>query len=238
MYVGDIHIIVAIDRLLSMPTLQRIARRVRRFNCYPRPVPDDRDAILIVDDNDANLLALEAVLEPLQQRLVKARSGREALRFLLNDDCAVILLDVNMPELDGFETAALIRERERTRYTPIIFVTAVRREEEHIVKGYANGAVDYIVKPFAPETMAAKVRVFLEQHHREEVLRREALVRRQERDEFERRERMARAEAEAHREHLFALFMKAPVAIAIFKGPKQTFVLANPTFEQLVGRTN
>src|SRR5438874_2416727 len=148
MYVGDIHIIVAIDRLLSMPTLQRIARRVRRFNCYPRPVPDDRDAILIVDDNDANLLALEAVLEPLQQRLVKARSGREALRFLLNDDCAVILLDVNMPELDGFETAALIRE------------------------------------------------------------------------------------------HLFALFMKAPVAIAIFKGPKQTFVLANPTFEQLVGRTN
>src|SRR4030088_1936406 len=126
--------------------------------------------ILIVDDREANLLALEAVLEPLGQRLVKARSGGEALRFLLQEDCALILLDVQMPELDGFETAALIRERERTRYTPIIFVTAVRREEEHIVKGYANGAVDYVVKPFAPEAMLAKVHVFLELHEREQAL--------------------------------------------------------------------
>ncbi|MFL5312150.1 MAG: response regulator [Myxococcales bacterium] len=194
--------------------------------------------ILIVDDRDANLLALEAVLDPLQQRLVMVRSGREALRFLLNEDCALILLDVQMPELDGFETAALIRERERTRYTPIIFVTAVRREEEHILKGYANGAVDYVVKPFTAETMIAKVRVFLEQHRREEALKREATARREERDEFERREQRARAEADAHREHLYALFMKAPVAIAIVRGPEQAFVLANPKFEQLVSRTN
>src|SRR3981189_2634153 len=103
--------------------------------------------ILIVDDREANLLALEAVLEPLGERLVKARSGREALRFLLVEDCALILSDAQMPDPDGFETAALIRERERTRYTPIIFVTAVRREEEQIVKGYANGAGDYHVKP-------------------------------------------------------------------------------------------
>src|SRR5204862_202058 len=104
----------------------------------------------------------------------KERSGREALRFLLQEDCALILLDVQMPELDGFETAALIRERERTRYTPIIFVTAVRREEEQILKGYANGAVDYVVKPFSPETMVAKVRFFLDQHRRQLALKEEA----------------------------------------------------------------
>src|SRR4051812_3779408 len=193
--------------------------------------------ILIVDDRDANLLALEAVLEPLGERLIKARSGRDALRFLLQEDCALILLDVQMPELDGFETAALIRERERSRYTPIIFVTAIRREEEQIVKGYANGAVDYIVKPFAPETMIAKVRFFLEQFRREQVLKTELAARQQERDEFERREQMARAEADAHREHLYALFMKAPAAIAIVRGPRQEFVLANPKFQEMVGRT-
>ena len=143
-----------------------------------------------------------------------------------------------MPELDGFETAALIRERERFRYTPIIFVTAVRREEEHILKGYAQGAVDYVVKPFAPETMIAKVRFFLEVHQHEKALRWEAELRRQERDEFERREHMARAEADAHREHLHALFMKAPVAIAILQGPQLRFVLANPKFEQLVEKSS
>ena len=194
--------------------------------------------ILIVDDREANLLALEAVLEPLNQRLVKVRSGREALRFLLQEDCALILLDVQMPELDGFETAALIRERERTRYTPIIFVTAIRREEEHILKGYANGAVDYVVKPFAPETMIAKVHFFLDQHRREQVLRRELAEQKKEREEAERRERQARAEAEAHREHLHALFMKAPAAIAIVRGPQQEFVLANPQFQRLVDRNN
>src|SRR5437763_15238321 len=161
---------------------------------------DERATILIVDDREANLLALEAVLEPLQQRLVKVRSGADALRFLLQEDCAVILLDVNMPELDGFETAALIRERERSRYTPIIFVTAVRREEEHILKRDANGAVDYVGKPFAPETMVAKVRFFLEQHRREQILRRELAAQKVEREEIERRERLARAEADAHRE--------------------------------------
>src|SRR4051812_13112378 len=193
--------------------------------------------ILLVDDRDANLLALEAVLEPLRQRLVKVKSGREALRFLLQEDCSLILLDVNMPDLDGFETAALIRERERTRYTPIIFVTAVRREEEHIIKGYANGAVDYVVKPFAPETMIAKVTVFLEQHRREQMLRQEAALLSHERDEMQRREALARAEADAHREQLYALFMKAPAAIAVLSGEDLMFALANPHFEQLLGRT-
>src|SRR5689334_1628082 len=211
---------------------------MRRPTCYSPAVADAPATILIVDDRDANLLALEAVLEPLGHRLVKARSGREALRFLLEQDCALILLDVQMPELDGFETAALIRERERTRYTPIIFVTAVRREEEHILKGYANGAVDYVIKPFAPETMIAKVRAFLELYRHEQDLRREAALRAQERDEFERREKRARAEADAHREHLYALFMKAPAAICIVRDPEQRFVLANPRFEEMVGRKN
>jgi signal transduction histidine kinase/DNA-binding response OmpR family regulator len=114
----------------------------------------------------------------------------------------------------------------------------VRREEEHIIKGYANGAVDYVVKPFKPENMIAKVRFFLEQHRREMALLREVAERQKERDEFERRERMARAEADAHREHLYALFMKAPAAIAILRGDRQEFVLANPQFERLLGRTN
>jgi signal transduction histidine kinase/DNA-binding response OmpR family regulator len=192
---------------------------------------DGPATILIVDDRDANLLAMEAVLEPLGHRLVKARSGREALRFLLEEECALILLDVQMPELDGFETAALIRERERTRYTPIIFVTAVRREEEQILKGYAHGAVDYVLKPFAAETLTSKVRVLVEQYRREQDLKRE-------RTELARRERLARAEADAHREHLYALFMKAPAAIAILSGGELRFMLANPRFEEMVGRTN
>jgi CheY-like chemotaxis protein len=164
--------------------------------------------ILIVDDREANLLALEAVLEPLNERLVKVTSGREALRFLLREDCALILLDVQMPELDGFETAALIRERERNRYTPIIFVTAIRREEEHIIKGYANGAVDYVVKPFAPDTWWP-VR-FFEQYRRERVLRREVAAQRLEREEAGGGSEARPRRADAHREHLYALFAKAP----------------------------
>ena len=117
--------------------------------------------VLLVDDRPANLLALEAVLEPLHLRVVKTSSGREALRFLLEQPCALILLDVQMPDLDGFETAALIRQRERTRNTPIIFVTAVHREEQHIVRGYAGGAVDYVLKPFDPEMMRNKVQAFV-----------------------------------------------------------------------------
>src|SRR5260370_42250605 len=93
------------------------------LTCYSRSGADEPATILVVDDRDANLLALEAVLEPLQQRLVRARSGREALRFLLEEDCALILLDVQMPEGDGFQTAALIRARESNRQPPTIFVT-------------------------------------------------------------------------------------------------------------------
>ncbi|GAC1538864.1 MAG: hypothetical protein NVS2B9_05600 [Myxococcales bacterium] len=193
--------------------------------------------ILLVDDREANLLAMGAVLEPLGHRLVKATSGRDALKFLLADECALILLDVQMPGLDGFETAALIRKRERTRYTPIIFVTAVHREEAHIVKGYAHGAVDYILKPFDATVLVAKVRFFLQQHQRQLDLKREASDRTRERDELIVKADQARAAAESQREYLHALLMQAPAAIAILRGPDHVFELANPLYERLVGRS-
>ena len=192
--------------------------------------------ILIVDDRESNLFALKALLEPLQLRLILASSGREALKFLLKDDCALILLDVQMPDLDGFETATLIRSRERTRYTPIIFVTAVHREESHIIKGYTHGAVDYLVKPLDATLLLAKVRVFIEQYTREQGLLEEAALRTRERNQLEESERLARTDAEAQREQLHALFMQAPAAIAILSGPKHVFELANPQFEKMIGR--
>jgi two-component system sensor histidine kinase/response regulator len=118
--------------------------------------------ILLVDDQPENLLSAGAVLESLGQEVVLAESGREALRHLLDNDFAVILLDVMMPEMDGFETAALIRQRERSRLTPIIFLTALGRSEEHMRRGYDLGAVDYMSKPFVPEILRSKVSVFVE----------------------------------------------------------------------------
>src|SRR5215467_11264270 len=118
--------------------------------------------ILLVDDQEENLLSAGAVLEALGQEVIMAESGREALRQLLDNDFAVIVLDVMMPEMDGFETAALIRQRERSRLTPIIFLTALGRSEEHMLRGYGIGAVDYITKPFVPEILRSKVSVFVE----------------------------------------------------------------------------
>jgi signal transduction histidine kinase len=118
--------------------------------------------VLLVDDRADNLLALRAVLEPLGLDLVEAASGEEALRHLLAGDFALIILDVQMPVLDGFETARLIRGRERTRYVPIIFLTAISGQPEHYQRGYESGAVDYVYKPFEPEILRAKVSVFAE----------------------------------------------------------------------------
>jgi PAS domain S-box-containing protein len=126
--------------------------------------PDAREQVdvLLVDDRAENLLALEAILEPLGQRLVRARSGEEALRELLDRDFAVILLDVQMPGLNGFETAQLIKARERTKYIPIIFLTAISKEEEYVFQGYSVGAVDYMFKPFQPAILRSKVQVFVD----------------------------------------------------------------------------
>ncbi len=118
--------------------------------------------ILLVDDHPENLIALEAILDRLGQNLVKAHSGKEALRCLLHQDFAVILLDVQMPEIDGFETATLIRQRERSRSTPIIFLTAFSTSDNLVFKGYALGAVDYLLKPIDPVILASKVTVFVD----------------------------------------------------------------------------
>src|SRR6187431_1717990 len=119
--------------------------------------------ILIVDDRDDNLFSMETILEPDGYQLVKANSGRQALKILLTDlDFAMILMDVKMPNLNGFETAALIYEREKLRHIPIIFITANTYGEENIFKGYRLGAVDYIYKPINPELLRAKVAVFID----------------------------------------------------------------------------
>ena len=126
--------------------------------------------LLLVDDHPENLLALEAILEAPGQELILARSGDEALRQLLQHDFAAIILDVMMPEMDGFETAALIRQRERSLYTPIIFLTALGRSEEALFRGYHVGAVDYLVKPIVPAVLKSKVPVFVQLKRQSELL--------------------------------------------------------------------
>jgi CheY-like chemotaxis protein len=141
------------------------------------PHADDRREparILLVDDRPDNLLALEAILASLGQTLVRASSGEDALKALLADDYAVILLDVQMPGMDGFETAAHIKRRERTRDIPIIFLTAINREPQHAFRGYSTGAVDYLAKPFDPWVLRAKVAVFVDLHRKNRQLRRQA----------------------------------------------------------------
>ncbi len=130
-----------------------------------------KPAILAVDDRPENLIALRAILEPLGHEVVEATSGEQALRSLLTrDDFAVILLDVQMPVLDGFETAAAIKQRERTRNIPIIFVTALSTEAQHAFRGYQAGAVDYVTKPFDADILRAKVAGFIELWQKTEQL--------------------------------------------------------------------
>jgi PAS domain S-box-containing protein len=141
-------------------------------------------SILIVDDHPANLLALEGILEPLGQKIIRAASGEEALRRLLGQDFAVILMDVQMPGLDGLQTAALIKARERSRHTPIIFLTAINKDSSYVFKGYAQGAVDYLVKPFDPDILRSKVTVFVELWKRgEQLAQKDAQLREKELEE-------------------------------------------------------
>jgi signal transduction histidine kinase/DNA-binding response OmpR family regulator len=126
--------------------------------------PEPKTNILMVDDQPKNLLALEAILGSLDENLVRAQSGQEALEFLLKSDFAVILLDIQMPGMDGYETAEMIRRREKSKHTPIIFVTAINKTDENILKGYSLGAVDYLCKPIDPEILKAKVGAFVDLH--------------------------------------------------------------------------
>ncbi len=154
---------------------------------FPSPATgssDSRVNILLVDDEPANLLALEAVLEDLQENLVRAQSGEETLRRLREDDFAVILLDVQMPGLDGYATAKRIRAQERSRYTPILFLTASESDRFPIEQAYALGAFDYLVKPLMPEILRAKVAAFAELFRKSEQLQRQTEHLRQSEERF------------------------------------------------------
>jgi PAS domain S-box-containing protein len=180
----------------------------------PRTVLALRDQvnILIVDDRRENLLALEAILEPLGQRLVQAHSGEEALRRLLRDDFAVVLLDVQMPGMNGFETAQLIKSRERTRYIPIIFLTAISKEEEYVFRGYQVGAVDYMSKPFQPDVLRAKVAVFVDLHLKQKRLtEQESMLREGERRMLELRHMKELLQSEARFREIVSTAMDAIV---------------------------
>ena len=204
--------------------------------------PAPRANILLVDDQPANLLALEAILADLGQNLVTARSGAETLRLLLQDDFAVILLDVQMQGLDGFATAQLIRGRERSRHTPIIFLTAYDSTDFPVERAYELGAVDYLVKPLLPAILRAKTAVFVDLYQKTERLRR------LERREFERRlgeaaerqaeEERGRRESEQRSRRLtdFHEAVMAGMGEGLFAmDPAGLLTYMNPAAEQLLG---
>ncbi|WP_327404152.1 response regulator [Streptomyces sp. NBC_01288] len=133
---------------------------------------DERASILLVDDMEDNLVALEAVLGSLNEPLIRARSGEEAMKALLRQRFAVVLLDIRMPGMDGFETAANIKRLDQTKDVPIIFLTGTDSDAGYAFRGYATGAADYLTKPFDPWVLRAKVSVFLELHRKNQLLER------------------------------------------------------------------
>ncbi|MEA2478372.1 MAG: hypothetical protein QOJ07_294, partial [Thermoleophilaceae bacterium] len=173
--------------------------------------PARRANILIVDDQPENLLALRAVLDPLPVNVVEAGSGEEALKRLLHDDFAVILLDVQMPNLDGFETAELIKRRSKTQDIPIIFLTAIDKEQQKVFRGYSVGAVDYMFKPFDPEVLRSKVAVFV--------------------DLYEKTVRL-----QASEERFRAAFLNAPIGIGLIDTDR-CWLQVNQALCDIVGRT-
>ena len=162
--------------------------------------------ILIVDDRPENLLALEAILEPLGETLVRANSGPEALRQLLLADFAVILLDVQMPGMNGLETAQYIKAREKSKSVPILFLTAINKEESYVFKAYEVGAVDYLFKPFDPEILRSKVAVFVDLWRKQaQIQKQEERIRESEKRELELRHRTTMLETEARSAEELAL---------------------------------
>lgn len=192
--------------------------------------------ILLVDDRQDKLLALEAVLGPLGQNLVQAHSGKEALRLLLKQEFAVILMDVSMPGMDGFETASLIRKRPASEHTPIIFVTAIGNTPTQMYQGYSLGAVDYILTPIVPEVLRAKVNVFVDLWRKAEQIRQQSeRIRQVEEEEHHRRlaEATDKLEAETKRNRFFTLALDM-LGIADFQGH---LLQVNPAWERVLGYT-
>jgi signal transduction histidine kinase len=159
---------------------------------------DERVKLLLVDDRPENLLALEAILEPLGQVLIRANSGPDALKQVLAEDFAAILLDVQMPGMNGFEVAEIIKSRERSRTIPIIFLSAINKEDAYVFKGYSMGAVDYVFKPFNPDILRSKVAVFVDLYLKQNEIQRQAdLLRESQKRELELEHRTSLLEAEA-----------------------------------------
>jgi signal transduction histidine kinase/CheY-like chemotaxis protein len=180
----------------------------------PAIPPEGPVNILLVDDRPENLLALEAILEPLGETLVRALSGADALKAVLTTDFAVILLDVQMPGMNGFETAQLIKSRERSRTIPIIFLTAISKEQEYVFRGYEVGAVDYMSKPFQPDILRSKVAVFVDLYRKQSQLRRqEQQLRDGERRELELRHRTTLLESEARTAEIVGSAMDAIITL-------------------------
>jgi PAS domain S-box-containing protein len=197
-----------------------------------RTGPLPRAKILMVDDRPENLIALGAILEPLGHQLVQATSGEAALRQVLRHDFAVILLDVQMPGMNGFETAALIKSRERSSHTPIIFLTAISKDEEYVFQGYSAGAVDYMFKPFNPDILRSKVAVFVELYQKTVQLQQQAeALRRSERRELELRHRAELVESEAK----FADIVNSALEAIITFGDDRRVTLFNAAAERIFG---
>jgi hypothetical protein len=196
----------------------------------------DRDpiAILMVDDTPDKLLALEAALGDMGEQVVRAESGREALRLVLRREFALILLDINMPGMDGFETAALIRQRKSSAHTPIIFITSFSTADVEVYRGYSLGAVDYLFTPVTPEVLRSKVAVFVELAKKNREIKRQAeVLRRVEEERMQRRldEATERLEWETRRNYFFRLSIEL-LAITNYSG---VFTQTNPTWQRTLG---
>ncbi len=198
--------------------------------------PSPKLNVLLVDDQPANLLALEAILEGLGARLVQAASGYDALRYLLADEYAIVLLDVRMPGLDGYETANLIRKRAKSKHTPIIFLTAHENSDEDVVRAYALGAVDFLFKPFLPAILRAKVTGLLDLCRKtEQIKRQEEQIRLLQRREFEVKlaeENRRLRESEARKAAVLETAFDGIVAL----DPNGLVVEFNPAAELALGR--
>lgn len=207
----------------------------------------DRVNILLVDDHAENLLALRAILDELGENIVTAESGFEALRYLLEQEFAVILLDVQMPGMDGFETAALVRQRTATQHTPIIFLTAIDKNAQSMARGYEVGAVDYLFKPFPPEVLKAKVAVFIELYRKTQEIRRQADLLHQTNRELGKTNKVMGAlfrqleerNTEINRERDFiAAVLETAGSVVVVLEPDGSIVRFNSACERIIGITS
>jgi PAS domain S-box-containing protein len=212
--------------------IQLVTEDDKRRKAAPAREPrGSKIPILIVDDQPANVFALESLLANSDYFIVKASCGSEALRCMLKDEFALVLLDVLMPGMDGFETAALIRKRPQSLHTPIIFITATSSDDDHTQRGYSLGAVDYIYKPIVPEILKTKVQVFVELHKNAKRLAASESALRQELESHKKAEEARRESEEKYR----TLFARATDAIILFDSADGSVVEINKAAVDLYG---